>query len=72
MVFATAGNDINNNPDTKIEHLLMPDIVLSPLSESFHNTMRYNYYCYPPISDEETEVSRQEITLAGTQGRKWR
>lgn len=65
-------DDINNNPDTKIEHLLMPHIMLRPLCESFHNTTRYKYYCYPLISDEETEVSRHEITFAGTQAGKWR
>lgn len=52
-----------HNPGTKMDYLLMSDIVLNPLSESFYHTRRYKYYCCPHFSDEETEVSRDEVTF---------
>lgn len=51
-----------------IEYLLMSDIVLNPLSESFYSIRRYRYYTFIHyifihFSDEETEVSRDEMTF---------
>lgn len=56
MVFATSRNDVSNNHDTKIEHLLMSDIVLNPVSDFFHNEGIGSIV--PFFSGGETEVLR--------------
>ena len=48
---------MSNNLDTKIDYLLMSDIVLNPLSDSFHNLEGMGTIV-SFFSGGETEISR--------------